>query len=49
MKHFEKSRLCGYALAVLALAMMLYGVSRGEMDIVLKKAINICLECVGIG
>lgn len=49
MKHFEKSRLYGYVLVVLALAMMLYGAYRGETAIVLKKAINICLECVGIG
>lgn len=25
------------------------GIFRNEVEIVLKKAINICLECIGIG
>ena len=30
-------------------AMLCFGVMRGEADIVLNKAIRLCLECVGIG
>lgn len=25
------------------------GINRGEMGVVLRKAIHICLECIGIG
>lgn len=34
---------------VMAAAFLTYGVSRGEMGIVLTKAVNICLECIGLG
>lgn len=37
------------ALVALAIAMMLIGCARGEVDIVLARATRICLECVGIG
>lgn len=37
-------------LAVAAgLLMMAVGIGRGEMMIVLEKAVNICMECIGIG
>ncbi len=26
-----------------------YGVSRGETGIVLRKAVRICMECIGLG
>ena len=32
-----------------ALACTLYGVSRGEVQIVMNKAVTICLECIGLG
>lgn len=32
-----------------AAATMVYGISRGEVAIVLKKAVNLCLECIGLG
>lgn len=30
-------------------ALLLVGIFRGEVGVVLQKAINICLECIGIG
>lgn len=30
-------------------AMMAYGMMRQEPSLVLKKAVRICLECIGIG
>jgi hypothetical protein len=32
-----------------SIGMMAYGFSRGEAAAVLKKAIILCLECIGIG
>lgn len=39
----------GLFTAILGLAMMGYGIYRGEIGIVFEKAVNICLECIGIG
>lgn len=33
----------------LGTAMVIFGLYREEAAMVLKKAINICLECIGIG
>ena len=32
-----------------AALLMVVGISRGEVAIVLKKAVNLCLECIGLG
>ena len=49
MKQFLRSRAAGISLAALGLLMMGIGIFRGEMTVVFTKAINICLECIGIG
>lgn len=37
------------ALLIVGVAMVYFGVMRGEADAVLAKAIRLCLECIGIG
>lgn len=37
------------AIALAGIALMIFGIWRGEMNTVLQKASNICLECIGIG
>ncbi len=36
-------------LFICGLAFFLIGIARGEAATVLTKAINLCLECIGIG
>lgn len=36
-------------LAIAGTALLLYGVFSGQALTVLRKAANICLECIGIG
>lgn len=38
-------RGCVFALAAVFIAL---GIFRGEVDVVLKKAVRICLECIGV-
>lgn len=45
-KHDLKIKLFLLASSIVMITLGLY---RGELDVVFTKAINICLECIGIG
>lgn len=45
----KKRTVCSVLAILIGAAMMLFGAYRGETDVVLLKAIKICLECIGIG
>lgn len=49
MRRLLRNSEGGICLAILGLGAMAFGVYRGEMPVVLEKAINICMECIGIG
>lgn len=48
-RRLSSVRWCGVGAAVLGLVMMGFGLYRGELPVVFTKAVNICLECIGIG
>ncbi len=49
IKKIIDSRWTGSALAILGILLMIFGIHRGEMAVVFTKAVNICMECIGIG
>lgn len=38
-----------FVLMSVAVCMVMLGIYRGEVSVVLNKAVNICLECIGLG
>lgn len=49
MKNILRSSWYGIGIAVIGFLFMGYGIFRGEISVVMEKAINICTECIGIG
>ena len=37
------------AVLIIALAFICIGLANGEADVVMRKAMRICLECIGVG
>jgi len=49
IKKITETKWSGVVLAIIGILLMVFGIYRGEMSVVFTKAINICMECIGIG
>ena len=49
MKQKNVCRVIGTAALLLALGMVVFGYVSGEAETVFSKAVNICMECIGLG
>lgn len=45
----SKRKIAAGGIAVISAVFIAYGALRGEAGIILNKAVNICLECIGLG
>lgn len=45
----RKKNFVRMIILILSCVFLFYGTARGEVKLVLNKAVNICLECIGLG
>ncbi len=45
----KQRNFCALGLMLLGAAFLVIGVMRGENTVVWRKAVNICMECIGLG
>lgn len=45
----KKRNIIAVSIIAVGILFVIYGIHRGEIDVVLRKAVNVCLECIGIG
>ncbi|MBR2675084.1 MAG: thioredoxin [Mogibacterium sp.] len=49
MDNDKVRNLIRIAFLALGIGMIVYGATHGEAAIVLRKAVKVCLECIGLG
>lgn len=49
MRKYVKQNWPALTALAVAVVFMALGVYRGEVETVLRKAVNICMECIGLG
>lgn len=45
----NKRRIIGIVILAAGIALIAAGVFRGELDVILRKAMIVCMECIGLG
>jgi len=45
----KDKKIISKILLIISISFVVYGACRGEVNSVFTKAINLCLECIGIG
>ena len=46
---FLKKNGCTLALLAIGMAFVCIGIARGEAEVVFRRAVNVCMECIGLG
>ena len=52
MTTFQRDRLFllfQFLALLVAVASLSYGILRGELPLLFKKAVRVCMECIGLG
>lgn len=47
--NFIREHRIGMIVLILGIIFMILGAARGETEVVFRKAVNICMECIGLG
>lgn len=45
----NKRKVIGIVILIAGIALIAAGVFRGELDVILRKAAVVCMECIGLG